>query len=174
MLIFTEAQPPQLSTLILTVTEIKVDAPNVQSEPEKVNDPNNCEPAMYWAAESPYYCIPKSVSFSREKTTVEAVHGSNAPSGWYPTYQCTWYVWTRRAVGSWNNASEWYRQAQRDGWSTGTAPVVGAIGVAVSGNHVVYIEKVDGAKVYLSERNYDNHGSYRERWASAKDFKYIY
>lgn len=98
---------------------------------------------------------------------------ATAPAGWYPVNQCTHHIWSKRPVGRWNNASEWYWQAQRDGWATGLTPQVGAIGVAY-GNHVVYIERVDGNRVYVSERNWDFRGSYNERWASASDFRYIY
>jgi len=117
------------------------------------------------------------VQVSRENTlqTIKSSSGlAVAPAGWYPKNQCTHHIWSKRAVGRWNNASEWYWQAQRDGWATGLTPQVGAIGVAVKGNHVVYIEQVDGDRVYLSERNYDYRGSYQERWASASDFRYIY
>lgn len=95
-----------------------------------------------------------------------------APAGWFPVGQCTQYVWSRRPVGKWGNASEWVYNARRDGVATGNIPRVGAVGQR--GNHVVYIEQVAGDRVYLSERNYDYNGSYRERWASASDFVYIY
>lgn len=119
---------------------------------------------------------------SEPKQAVEAVVAPQVPAtvhagpgaGWYPAGQCTHYVWSKRPVGFWNNASEWYWQAQRDGWSTGLTPRAGAIGVQIGVNHVVLIERVDGDRVYISERNYDYRGSYRERWASASDFRYIY
>lgn len=95
-----------------------------------------------------------------------------APAGWYPVGQCTQFVWSKRPVGKWGNASSWVSNAQRDGVATGNIPRVGAVGQ--QGNHVVYIEAVDGNRVYLSERNYDWNGSYRERWANAYDFTYIY
>ena len=109
---------------------------------------------------------------SRVKPPTSTGGFSVAPSGWYPVGQCTWYVWTRRPVGMWGNASTWYSMAQAEGWAVGSTPKVGAIGQ--QGNHVVLIEKVKGSQVYLSERNYDYNGSYRERWANAGDFVYIY
>lgn len=54
----------------------------------------------------------------------------------------------------------------------GSTPVVGAIGQ--QGNHVVYVEQVEADRVYISERNYDMAGGYRERWAPITDFTYIY
>ena len=110
-------------------------------------------------------------TYSRN-VSVGARNGSRAGSGWYPAYSCTGYVASRRAVGQWGNASEWLWQARRDGWATGSTPKAGSIGWTYG--HVVYIEKVSGDRVYLSERNYDWNGSYRERWASASDFTYIY
>jgi len=102
----------------------------------------------------------------------ETNNHSIAPSGWYPYGECTQYVWSKRPVGRWGNASTWYSMAQAEGWAVGSTPKVGAIGQ--QGNHVVLIEKVKGSQVYLSERNYDYNGSYRERWANASDFVYIY
>lgn len=111
-----------------------------------------------------------------QNTTTRAVYTPSASPdlSWWDFHSCTWHVASKRPVGFWNNGSLWYAQAQRDGWSTGLTPAVGAIGVAKSGNHVIYTEAVDGDRIYLSERNYDNKGSYRERWASASDFRYIY
>ena len=98
----------------------------------------------------------------------------NAPTGWFPYGQCTYYVWSKRPVGHWNNASEWYWQAQRDGWSTGTTPRVGAIGVENGVNHVVYVESVNGNTVRVSEMNYRGHGVVSSRTESASSFRYIY
>ena len=81
---------------------------------------------------------------------------------------------SRRPVGQWNNASQWFWQAQRDGWATGYTARVGAAAVTKSGNHVAYVERVDGDRIYISERNYDWNGSYRERWVPASNYKYIY
>ncbi len=97
-----------------------------------------------------------------------------AHSGWFPANQCTGYVASRRPVGQWNNASQWFWQAQRDGWATGYTARVGAAAVTKSGNHVAYVERVDGDRIYISERNYDWNGSYRERWVPASNYKYIY
>lgn len=109
---------------------------------------------------------------SQGRKSIGHPNHSIAPSGWYPYGECTQYVWSKRPVGRWGNASTWYSMAQAEGWAVGSTPKVGAIGQ--QGNHVVYIEKVKGNQVYLSERNYDYNGSYRERWANASDFLYIY
>jgi hypothetical protein len=96
----------------------------------------------------------------------------SAPAGWYPAYQCTWWVWTKRPVPGWNNASDWLWQAKRDGWTTSSKPVVGAIGWEPG--HVVYIEAVNGSTVTISECNYDGAGSCRTTTKPASRYTYIY
>lgn len=92
----------------------------------------------------------------------------------YPIGQCTQYAKARRPdiPNNLGNADMWYSNLQSMGWSVGTEPRPGAIGQ--QGMHVVYVEQVKGNKVYISERNWDYAGSYRERWADASDFLYIY
>ena len=120
--------------------------------------------------------IPKpkdKIKCAKPKEIKARVRGrSYAGAGWFNPFQCTGYVASRRPVGRWHNADTWVYMARAEGWATGTKPRVGAIGQ--QGNHVVYIEKVKGNQVYISERNYDFNGSYRERWANASDFLYIY
>jgi len=96
----------------------------------------------------------------------------SAPAGWYPVNQCTWHVWTKRPVPGWHDASTWIASARAAGWYTGSVPVPGAIGA--KGNHVVYVEKVEPGRVYISERNYDNNGSYREMWRPTDYYTYLY
>ena len=99
--------------------------------------------------------------------------GSSAGNG-YDYHQCTWHVKEMRPdiPNDWHNATDWLYNARADGYATGSTPRAGAIGWTYG--HVVYIIKVKGDQVYLSERNYDYRGSYRERWASASAFTYIY
>lgn len=109
---------------------------------------------------------------SRVKPPTSTGGFSVAPSGWYPVGQCTWYVWTRRPVGMWGNASDWLANAQRDGVATGSVPRAGAVGWTSS--HVVYIESVQGDMVTISEANYDWNGSIRTITVSASKYTYIY
>lgn len=106
----------------------------------------------------------------------QARAAENGSSNYYPRFQCTWYAKTRRPdlPSHLGNANKWVGVVRKLGWKIGDEPKVGAVGQARRGNHVVYIEKVEGSRVYLSERNYDYRGSYRERWANASDFIYIY
>ncbi len=105
---------------------------------------------------------------------VEAVDSSGDNT--YPAYpfQCTRYAKQKRPdiPNNLGNANLWYYRLKAMGWPVGLEPRAGAIGQ--QGMHVVYIEKVEGDRVYLSERNWDYHGSYRERWADASSFLYIY
>lgn len=192
MWILSEATPPT-PPLIQTVIEAKqeaqqeeVELPKIYTIDEKIAmNYYNCDEAVEYIRADDATCLSKHVivpsstntQVSRENTPEPIKSGLGlitAPAGWYPVNQCTHYVWTKRPVGRWNNASEWYRQAKRDGWATGTTPQAGAIGVQKSGNHVVYIEAVDGDRVYISERNHDFKGSYREKWEAASKYNYIY
>lgn len=115
------------------------------------------------------------IAVSDNATTKPSVNSggfSVAPSGWYPVGQCTWYVWTRRPVGMWGNASDWLYNAQRDGLSTGSVPRAGAIGW--TSGHVVYVESVHGDIVTISEANYDYAGSIRTINMPASNYQYIY
>ena len=95
-----------------------------------------------------------------------------APVGWYPKYQCTWWVWTKRPVPSWNNASDWLWQAKRDGWTISKTPIAGAIGWTPG--HVVFIEAVNDNSVTISEANYDSNGSIRRIDKPSHSYTYIY
>ena len=97
---------------------------------------------------------------------------SVAPAGWYPVGQCTHFVWTKRPVGMWGNASDWLYNAQRDGLKTSSVPRAGAIGW--TSGHVVYVESVYGDMVTISEANYDYAGSIRTIDMPASTYQYIY
>ncbi|MHB8508037.1 MAG: LysM peptidoglycan-binding domain-containing protein [Candidatus Dormibacteria bacterium] len=95
-----------------------------------------------------------------------ATRGSTSASGssynHFPFGQCTFWVASRRNI-PWNgNAWEWFGQAQRAGYSTGTSPRVGAIMVTWENRvygHVAVVEAVrpDGSWV-VSEMNYQGFG----------------
>lgn len=174
------------SPLLPTVTEPIVVAqppPEPTLEEKIASNYYQCDESIEWIRADNAQCIPKRLEYRASESTIASEpistrvshqNKATAPAGWFPRHQCTWYVWTKRPVGLWNDASQWLSQARRDGWATGTTPQVGAIGVQKSGNHVVYIERVDGDQVYISERNYDRRGSYRETWMPANKYNYIY
>jgi len=173
-------EPPKIPEPILIVIEQKVEVePPVEEKiytiEEKIRDNHyNCnEQTQYIRADNaecldkPVYQAPRAV-----RTARTAVNASQAPSGWYPYGQCTYYVSTQRSVGQWNNASEWLWQARRDGWATGSTPQVGAI--AWEPGHVSYVVAVNGGNVTVREMNYKGWGVISTRTAPASSFQYIY
>lgn len=114
----------------------------------------------------------RAVQVNASKPLVNSRGFSVAPAGWYPVGQCTWFVWTKRPVGQWGNASDWLYNAQRDGLKTGSVPRAGAIGW--TSGHVVYVESVHGDMVTISEANYDYAGSVRTIDMPASTYQYIY
>ena len=102
--------------------------------------------------------VTRSSSTARIKS-VSAAPGKKANG--YPYGYCTYYVATRRAVPTgWGDAKNWFSSAKRAGWSTGSAPVVGAIMVTSESfwGHVAYVESVDGNSFTVSEMNYKGWG----------------
>lgn len=102
--------------------------------------------------------------------------GSGGPNA-YAWGNCTHYVKERRPDigGYWGDASGWIYSAQAAGYATGSAPSAGAIGVANSYGHVVYVESVNSdGSVNISEQNYHGLGVVSSRTASASEFTYIY
>lgn len=90
-------------------------------------------------------------------STAYSVSGAPKPGSFSNTYAygyCTWYVATRRYVPNMlGNANQWPYNAPRAGLGVGSTPRAGAAGVTRSGNHVVYIERVEGSTVFYSEMN---------------------
>lgn len=95
-----------------------------------------------------------------------------APSGWYPVGQCTHYVWSRRPVPGWGNATSWLYEAKQAGWTISDKPIAGAIGWTYG--HVVYVESVQGSTVTISEANYDWRGSIRTITVPTSKYTYLY
>ena len=107
--------------------------------------------------------------------TASAPRTSSAGNTYY-WGQCTWYVKNRRPeIGNmWGNAGyNWLSAARAAGFSTGTAPAVGAI--AVEPGHVAIVESVSGSAVSVSEMNWNGGvGVVSYRTTSASEFQYIY
>ncbi len=103
--------------------------------------------------------------------SLRASAGNNYSYGY-----CTWYVANRRYVASsLGNASQWPYNAPRAGMTVGNNPVAGSAGVTKSGNHVVYIERVDGGTVYYTEMNGPaGWGRVNSGSAPASNFRYVY
>ena len=159
--------------------QIQTVVTEIPKEPEPINDPNKCEPAMYWAKEAPYYCIPKPTQRRSDSTfqasstrTPVSAKTSTASSGWYEWGWCTYYVSTQRQVGQWNNARDWPRQARNDGYTVSTTPIVGSI--AQKGNHVAIVRAVLDGQITIQEMNHDGLGVISSRTISPTGWQFIY
>lgn len=105
---------------------------------------------------------------------MEVTLGSSAGNTYTPGY-CTWYAKSRRMdlPNNLGNAFTWVSRAAAQGIPTGSTPRVGAIGQ--SGNHVVYVERVNGdGTVTVSEMNWEGLYVISTRTAAASSFQYIY
>lgn len=102
--------------------------------------------------------------------------GGGSSNNSYSYGYCTWYVASRRSIPPFlGNANQWPSSARRAGMSVSSSPVAGAAGVARYGNHVVYIERVDGGTVYYTEMNGPaGWGRVNSGSASAGNFIYVY
>lgn len=116
-----------------------------------------------------------NIPTSTSKTSYRGSQTANTYSyGW-----CTWYAKQRRPdIGNmWGNANQWLASAQASGFSTGSVPKAGAIGVSFVGiyGHVVYVESVNGHTVTVSDMNgiagFGNIGTFS---APASNYTYIY
>lgn len=110
---------------------------------------------------------------SRPKTT--SYPSGSSGGNTYTRGYCTWYAKNRRPdlPNNLGNAITWVSRAAAQGLPTGSAPRVGAIGQ--SGNHVVYVESVNGdGTITVSEMNWEGVGVISSRTTSAGAFSYVY
>ncbi|MAF20377.1 MAG: hypothetical protein CMI55_01705 [Parcubacteria group bacterium] len=89
------------------------------------------------------------------------VASSSNGSRVFPYGQCTWYIAQKRKVTWSGHAKAWLANARVAGYSTGSAPQVGAIMVMSEGGwvgrrygHVAYVESIQGEWITISEMNY--------------------
>jgi surface antigen len=78
--------------------------------------------------------------------------------------------------GGVGNANQWVRDARRAGIATGSTPAVHSVAISMRGyyGHAMWVEKVSGDMIYVSQYNYDLHGHYSEMWLRSSDLTYIY
>ena len=162
----------QEEVIVEEVEETVVEPVELTLEEKIASNINGCDESIEWIRADNAECLAKPT-----RTAVRAPQASTSKtykpsSGWFPVGQCTWWVWSKRNVGMWNNASDWLWQARRDGYATGSTPQVGAI--AWQPGHVAYVESVNGGMVTVSEYNYAAARSYSTRTVPASTFKYIY
>lgn len=116
----------------------------------------------------------KKVASKQAAATKPASRGSSSGNTYGYGY-CTWYAKNRRPdlPNNLGNASTWVARAQSQGIPTGSAPRAGAIGQR--GNHVVYVESVNGdGSVTVSEMNHKGWNVVSSRTVSGDYFSYIY
>jgi surface antigen len=116
----------------------------------------------------------KSTTTSTNATTNATPRGSSDGNRYVAGY-CTWYVKNRRPdlPNNLGNASTWVSRAAAQGLPTGSTPRVGAVGQ--QGNHVVYIESVNGdGTVTVSDMNWSGLYVITNRTVPASNFSYIY
>ena len=79
--------------------------------------------------------------------------------------------------GGRGNAKQWPANARAAGFKVSSTPKVGSVGISYSGpyGHAVWVERVSGSRVYISQYNYGYpKGTYSEMWINASAFVYIY
>ncbi len=116
-----------------------------------------------------------AVSSPAINSVTAPVYSQSSAGNTYAYGWCTWYVKSRKPniPNAWGNANQWIGSAQASGYATGAAPAAGAIGAA--GNHVVYVESVNGDMVNISEMAYAGGvGVVHYRTVPASSFYYIY
>jgi surface antigen len=91
----------------------------------------------------------------------------------WKVYQTYGYMPYWGGVG---NANEWPGDAKRAGIPTGSTPQVDSVAISMSGyyGHAMWVEKVSGDMIYVSQYNYDLHGHYSEMWVNGSQFIYLY
>jgi len=74
------------------------------------------------------------------------------------------------------NARDWLDRAAQDGISYDGNPRRGDVAILPVGyyGHAMYVERVSGGQVYISEFNLNWDGKYTERWADASTMYYIH
>jgi surface antigen len=78
--------------------------------------------------------------------------------------------------GGIGNANQWLRNAINAGIPTGTTPKVNSVAISMYGyyGHAMWVEAVEGNRIYVSQYNYDLQGHYSEMWVDASSLSYIY
>lgn len=82
---------------------------------------------------------------------------------YYGNGTCVPYARYRSGIELYGNAGTFLDRAEKNGYATGTKPVLGGIMVtAESTGHVAVVEKIEKEKVYVSEQNVK--GLYKVSW----------
>jgi surface antigen len=78
--------------------------------------------------------------------------------------------------GGIGNANQWVRNAKNSGIPTGSIPRKGSVAISMAGyyGHAMWVEAVEGNRIYISQYNYDLRGHYSEMWIDGRNLTYIY
>lgn len=94
--------------------------------------------------------------------------------------ECTSFVaWALSSRNGFNmpfyaNARDWGGRASGLGYAVNGTPAIGAVAWSGSGNHVAYVQGINGGTVFIEEYNHDLHGNYSARWVPTSNFQYIH
>lgn len=119
--------------------------------------------------------VNETANTQASEPAVKPYSGGNTAGNGYAYGYCTWYVKQKRPdfPNQMGNAYSWVSSAQATGIPTGSKPRAGAIGQ--SGNHVVYVEKVNGdGTITVSDMNYAGWAVVTTRKVPANSHYYIY
>jgi surface antigen len=156
-----------------------IDNPNTITVGQSIVIPNEGEVLEERALPTPAPVVMVPASSTPQTTTIATTTRRQAPASsagntYAPGY-CTWYAKSRRPdlPNRMGNAISWVSSAAAQGFATGSTPRAGAIGQR--GNHVVYVENVNGdGTVTVSEMNYKGLYIVSSRTVAASSFTYIY
>lgn len=164
--------PPEPAAIVKVIQKPKP-VHKTTSKPKKITEadnPQHCDESHEWiASEPPFYCIEKTPP----EPQTPVVEPPSASDNEYEYHSCTWWVKYNRPdiPNTWGDATDWYYNAQAEGYSTGTTPQAGAVGWVYG--HVVYVFSVnDDGTITIGDGNYDYNGSYRVRETSPSEFTY--
>lgn len=113
----------------------------------------------------------KNAGFSM--STAPGCVDNDGPDKWgYCTRQCVSYAaWAVEASGRsaprfYGNAKNWVDAAYRNGVEVSRVPQAGDVAISTSGTwgHAMYVERVEGARIYVSQYNAGLDGEFSYQW----------
>lgn len=151
--------------------------PNILSVGQEITIPLPDEVLEERIPPQPVVVAPTQSTASGQVAYRQAPRPATSSGNTYSYGWCTWWVKEKRPdiPNRWGNAGYgWISSARAAGYSTGSIPRAGAIGV--QSGHVAYIESVNSdGSVNVSEMGWNyTQGVKNYRSASAASFQYIY
>ena len=179
-LLLTGALPLPNNQLIQTVKEpirIVEQIKELSLEEKIASNYYKCDESIQYIRADNAECLAKPLrtaqyTTSGQSTATQPQNQSSEGNG-YSYGHCTYFAKQMRPdmPNDLGNANTWYT---RYTGSKGYTPAVGAIGVAKSYTHVVYVIAVEGNTVTVREANYVGFNIVSTRTTSASEFLYLY